>query len=317
MQFLIDTATDQPAELYRIGKFLVENYATAPAPPRYVSDETQGTGGEDTIIMPAAEAREVRAAAIARAVPPPPQPVFPGTPDSAVAAAFMQPMPQFPGTSDDDPEVTIDEDGAVQSVAAVVELPSAPPPPVPQPPPAPLFSVPPPPIPAPPGPVVAAERDSRGRPWDARIHAANRAKKIDGSWKTKRGVDATLVAQIEGSVPGNTPAPVPPMTGAQAEAISFGHLAAPPPPVPTVAPSTVTAPAIATSAPGASASTPIDFRGLMQKIQSLTAASKLTADQVNAVLAGVGLKPEEMAQLINNAPLIASVNAAVDKCTSP
>lgn len=287
MQFLIDTATDQPAELYRIGKFLVDNYATAPVAPRYVSDETQGTGGEDTIIMPAAEAREVRAAAIAQAVPPPPQPVFPGTPSSVAL--------------DNDPEVTIDDDGAVQSVAAVVELPAAPPPP-----PAPLFSVPPPPVPAPPGPLVTAERDSRGRPWDARIHAANRAKKIDGSWKTKRGVDATLVAQIEGSVPGNTPtaAPVLPMTGAQAEAISFGHLAAPPPPP-------------APTAPAATATAPIDFRGLMQKIQFLTAHGKLTVDQVNAVLAGVGLKPEEMAQLINNAPLIASVNAAVDKCTSP
>ena len=52
----------------------------------------------------------------------------------------------------------------------------------------------------------------------------------------------------------------------------------------------------------------------MQKIQSATAANKLTAEQVNAALAGVGLKPEEMAQLINNAPLIASLNAAVDAC---
>ena len=62
------------------------------------------------------------------------------------------------------------------------------------------------------------------------------------------------------------------------------------------------------------AATTIDFRGLMKKIQEATAANKLTADQVNAALAGVGLKPEEMAQLINNAPLIASLNAAVDAC---
>lgn len=295
MQFLIDTATDQPAELYRIGKFLVDNYATAPAPPRYVSDETQAQGDRELADPP---------------FPPglASSPVFPGTPSSVAL--------------DNDPEVTIDDDGAVQSVAAVVELPAAPPPA-----PVPSFIVPPPPVPAPPGPLVAAERDSRGRPWDARIHAANRAKKIDGSWKTKRGVDATLVAQIEGSVPGNTPtaAPVLPMTGAQAEAISFGHLAAPPPPpappstIPAVpAAATPTVPAAATAtATTLTTTAPIDFRGLMQKIQSLTAAGKLTADQVNATLAGVGLKPEEMAQLINNAPLIASVNAAVDKCTSP
>jgi hypothetical protein len=52
----------------------------------------------------------------------------------------------------------------------------------------------------------------------------------------------------------------------------------------------------------------------MQKIQQATAAGKLSTDQVNGALAGVGLRPEEMAQLINNAPLIASVNAAIDSC---
>lgn len=303
MQVMIDTSTDSPAELYRIGKFLVDTYATAPAPPH------RGAGAVE-------EATAGLSEAVARISPP--SPVFPGTPAPPLPPRDdMQEFAPGPGGHDaDDPEVTIDADSVVQSVAAVVELPAAPPPP-------PSFNVPPPPVPAPPGPAVAAELDKRGRPWDARIHAANRAKKIDGSWKTKRGVDPALITQIEGGVTVPTAAPIPPMTAMQAETVTFGHLAAPPPPpMPPVAPpvSTATAPASTVTAPSAATATasvtPIDFRGLMQKIQSLTAAGKLTADQVNAVLAGVGLKPEEMAQLINNAPLIASVNAAVDKCVT-
>jgi hypothetical protein len=57
----------------------------------------------------------------------------------------------------------------------------------------------------------------------------------------------------------------------------------------------------------------IDFRGLMQKIQAATNAGKLANDQVSSALAGVGLKPEEMAQLIGNASLIARVDEAIDK----
>ena len=52
----------------------------------------------------------------------------------------------------------------------------------------------------------------------------------------------------------------------------------------------------------------------MQKIQAGTAAGKLTNEHVTAALGSVGLRPEEMHALINNAPLIASVNAAVEKC---
>jgi hypothetical protein len=73
---------------------------------------------------------------------------------------------------------------------------------------------------------------------------------------------------------------------------------------------------VGNAAPAAVAPAAIDFRGLMQKIQAATAAGKLSTEQVNGALAGVGLRPEEMAQLINNAPLIASVNAAIDSCLS-
>lgn len=244
MQFLIDTATDEPSELYKIGRFLIDTFETVPfAPVGEVTDETQ-------------VAHSYGADALA-AIKDAPLPVAP--------------PPPVPGNTD--VEIDTDEEGPVESLTAVVELPTAPPPP--------------------PGPAVAPELDSRGLPWDGRIHASNRAKKIDGAWKNKRGVDVAMISQIEGA----PAAPAAPLV-----------TAAPPPPAPA-APSVVTAPAPPSTA---SAPTVVDFRGLMQKIQAATQAGKLSTEQVTAALAGVGLKPEEMSQLINNAPLIASVNAAVE-----
>jgi predicted P-loop ATPase len=70
---------------------------------------------------------------------------------------------------------------------------------------------------------------------------------------------------------------------------------------------------MSTVAPPPPPSAPVvDFRQMMMKIQAATRGGTLTAEQVNAALASVGLKPDEIGQLINNALLIASVNAAVD-----
>jgi hypothetical protein len=173
----------------------------------------------------------------------------------------------------------------------------------------------------PPGPAVAAELDSKGYPWDGRIHASNRAKKIDGSWKNKRGVDTNIVVACEAqNKPGNatpgasTTAPPAPLTVLAAVLPATPSLPAAAPPAPNAPP--LPPPTVGSAAPAAVAPAAIDFRGLMQKIQAMTQAGKLSTDQVNGALAGVGLKPEEMAQLINNAPLIASVNAAIDSCLS-
>ena len=213
-------------------------------------------------------------------------------------------------SEDADPDVDVDEAGSVTA--------AAPPPPPPRPPS--IAALVPAATPAPPGPAVAAELDTRGLPWDARIHASNRAKSIKGTWKAKRGVDPNLVTAVEEqNKPGNavTVAPAAAATVIPAATVpvsSTATSAPPPPPPPPVPPSPgVPSAAIASVAPSTGiATTPLDFRGLMQKIQKATADSKLTADQVNAALAGVGLKPEEMAQLINNAPLIAGVNAAIE-----
>ncbi len=283
MQLLIDTDTIQTAEL---GATVV-----------YLDDLLRIRRKADG---PQPAATNEQTADVTFSAPPPPPPA---------------PLSLADIVSEDDVEVEIDDAGNIQSVAAVVELPAAPPPPLPPPGVSPTFTgtlTVPPAIPSAPGPVVPAELDKRGMPYDARIHASNRAKKLDGAWKNKRGVDPNLVIACEAqNKPGNAPstaialtAAAPAIMAAPAPPAAPTAPPAPPPPPPTVG--SVAPPAVAPSA--------IDFRGLMQKIQAATAGGKLTADQVNAALAGVGLRPEEMAALINNAPLIASVNSAIDAC---
>jgi hypothetical protein len=200
--------------------------------------------------------------------------------------------PSTPPVADDDPEVEFDATGNVSV--------TSPPPPV-------VHAAPPPP------PTTAAPlltHDSRGIPWDGRVHASNRATKIDGSWKSRRGVDPALLAQIEaGSVPGNTPPPpmvsvagVPtPLNevGAAVEALK-----APPPPPPSDAappPPPATVPA----------GEPVTFKGVMQKI--MKNPSVFTDTRLNEVLEPFGLSATELVKLIGN-PILPSVNAAIDAC---
>lgn len=39
--------------------------------------------------------------------------------------------------------------------------------------------------------------DSKGLPWDARIHSVSQGKNKDGSWRLRRGVEDSLVTKIE------------------------------------------------------------------------------------------------------------------------
>lgn len=45
--------------------------------------------------------------------------------------------------------------------------------------------------------VIDNEVDSEGVPWDSRIHASSKAKVTDGSWRTKRGVEDSLLYQVK------------------------------------------------------------------------------------------------------------------------
>lgn len=51
------------------------------------------------------------------------------------------------------------------------------------------------------------ELDKRGMPWDVRIHSAGRSLNQDGTWRNRRGVDPTLLAQVEKEISQINPAP--------------------------------------------------------------------------------------------------------------
>ncbi len=52
------------------------------------------------------------------------------------------------------------------------------------------------------------ETDARGLPWDERIHSSSKAMTKPGDWRTKRGVNPALVAQVEAELKSKL-APVP------------------------------------------------------------------------------------------------------------
>lgn len=107
----------------------------------------------------------------------------------------------------------------------------------------------PPAAPVPPAPATsgAVELDKAGLPWDERIHSGTKSTVADGTWKKKRGVDASLVAQVEAELRGLA-APVAPVA-----------------PAATPAPATPAAPA----APAA-AGDPSTFPELTQWLVGLT-----------------------------------------------
>jgi hypothetical protein len=119
---------------------------------------------------------------------------------------------------------------------------------------APLASLTMPPVPTPPAPTVTVdtapmapvaptmpasgvELDSKGLPWDERIHASTKSKIASGEWKAKRGInDPSLVQRVEAELRQRVAgavtlaAPVAPaMDAAQVfapQAVSYTHLRA-------------------------------------------------------------------------------------------
>lgn len=122
--------------------------------------------------------------------------------------------------------------------------------------------------PVPPAASLAPEVDSKGVMWDAAIHAGNKSKNKDGSWRAKRNASGATDDAPEAPTP--TP-PAPPVV-----------VAAP------VAPPVPAAPPVASS--GAAPTTAQEFT---KAIMPLIQAGKLTAAQVTeaCTLAGVANLP--------------------------
>lgn len=122
----------------------------------------------------------------------------------------------------------------------------------------------------PPGPV---ETDSKGLPWDSRIHASTKRKNADGTWTAKRGVDAATVATVTAELSALSP-PAPEVQQAQPDpaAVFGGQPVTPPaPPAPPVS------------------DDPVSFEQLMPRVTAAVAGGKLPATALNASCIAHGL----------------------------
>lgn len=160
-----------------------------------------------------------------------------------------------------------------------------------------------------PGDVPSVELDSKGLPWDERIHASTKAKIASGAWKAKRGVEDALVTQVEAELravaaglvasgglvafvhnaPGaNDPDPVATIVHAAPDPVAaFGGGAVAPVPLPIAPPAAPSAPA-APVAPLASAD-PTTFEQLMLRVSPAVASGLLPPQALQAACAGSGL----------------------------
>ena len=134
-------------------------------------------------------------------------------------------------------------------------------------------------------PLASVELDSKGMPWDARIHAATKAKIGDGTWRYKRGTPDTVIAPIEAeiratmSAPGIPAAPAAPVPSAPAPA----------PAVSPAAPVVPVAPVVASASAVPPAPTGDAFSKLMTWLTPRLASGSITAERVSAIVRELGL----------------------------
>lgn len=147
------------------------------------------------------------------------------------------------------------------------------------------------PLTAPPAGSGDGERDSKGMPWDGRIHASTKAKVADGSWRYKRGVEDATVAQVEGELraalaaPAVTPAFGPhPFYDAQQPAAPAAAPAVAPPPVVASTP----APAVAVPAAPVAGSIQT-YAQLMVALPPKIVSGELTATSLQQACESVGV----------------------------
>jgi hypothetical protein len=169
-------------------------------------------------------------------------------------------------------------------------------------------------LPAPPAhfhpTVPGIALDSKGLPWDVRIHTSSHATNADGSWRRKRGVDEATIAQVEGelqalmSIP-FTPSAVLPFVAipevAQASAV-------PPPPPPPAAVVVAPAPPAPPAPPAAPEADP--YIGLITRVSDLIVAKAISMDQVNAAVTAVGCA--SLGLLMSRPDLVPQVRAAIE-----
>lgn len=138
---------------------------------------------------------------------------------------------------------------------------------------------------APMTPASAVELDSKGLPWDDRIHAGTKSKIAKGEWKAKRGVEPALTAQVEAELRARVAAPV--AVAQDAAAVFNAAPGVPAASTPFVPPAASLAPA-APAAPSVSAD-PTTFEQLMPRITAAVTAGIMPPTAVGAACAAHGV----------------------------
>lgn len=184
---------------------------------------------------------------------------------------------------------------------------------------------------------AGVELDSKGLPWDGRIHAESKGKIADGTWRKKRQIDPALVAQVEaelrqvmGAAPAAPLAPVAatpvqpaanvttPTPGvASSAAVAPVPPIAPQPPAPSVPAAPVagaapTMPAAPNVAPAGEV--PQDARqqfvGLVGRASAAIQAGKVSQAEVNQICADSGIPALPL--LANRLDLVATIASHID-----
>lgn len=144
--------------------------------------------------------------------------------------------------------------------------------------------------------AAGVDLDTKGMPWDNRIHAESKGKIADGTWRSKRNLDPTVKAQVE----------------AELRKVMGAPVAAPLAPAPVAA--TVTAPsmpAAPSAAPGeVSADARQQFVGLVGRASAAIQGQKVTQAEVNQCCADAGVPALPL--LANRLDLVAQVAAHID-----
>ncbi len=122
-------------------------------------------------------------------------------------------------------------------------------------------------------PSSHGETDSKGLPWDERIHAISKTKTQKGEWKARRGVSHELIKQVENELRSVTPnvQPTLPARGIFQAGDSFPQGA-------------IYQPLPQTIPPAVPVQQPISFKTLMDTMGSLFQSGKITAMTVPEIL---------------------------------
>jgi hypothetical protein len=158
-------------------------------------------------------------------------------PSATSTAPEFNPFVKAPATPEPPSQTQVPSAPSIAVAATSLTAPAALPPGLPenaaQPPAPPLAPA----APAPSAPVdltspaaaaVTVPHDSKGLPWDHRIHSPSKTQNQDGTWRQKKGVDKTILSAVERELMQAMAASAPPKPPGEATAplpeVSFGEL---------------------------------------------------------------------------------------------